>query len=154
MDKHIKKARKLFRDFIKEKNLKLTTERETILETVFSTHDHFDAEELLDKLKEFNASVSRATVYRTLDLLVECQLVKKMLFNGEKSRYEHVLGHEHHDHIICEECGKIIEFHSSEIEKLQKEICKKYEFYETDHSLKIYGICFNCSNERKIAGAK
>ncbi|MDH4129933.1 MAG: transcriptional repressor [Spirochaetota bacterium] len=147
MDRYVEKARKVFRDFISQKSLKMTSEREKILDAVFSTHDHFDVDELLIRLKETKIKVSRATIYRTLDLLVECQIVKKMLFNDSQSRYEHVLGHEHHDHLICTECRKIIEFYSEEIEGLQKAICKKYDFQETDHSLKIYGKCFNCRNE-------
>lgn len=151
MDAYTKKAKKKFWDFLKKKNLKITGEREKILEEVFSTHEHFDAEKILMNFKQKGVKVSRATIYRTLDLLVECNLVKKLSLGEQHARYEHILGHTHHDHLICSECGKIVEFNSPGIEKLQKEICDQYGFKETEHSLRIFGLCSECQAKKQVS---
>ncbi len=147
MDNSAVKAKKIFTDYLKQKNLKVTGEREQILEAVFETHEHFDAEELLMTFKTKKISVSRATIYRTLDLLIECRLVKKLYFGESQARYEHVFGHDHHDHLICSNCGKIIEFYSDQLEAVQSRICGQYDFKELDHSLRIFGVCRECRLE-------
>lgn len=144
MDESINKAKEIFKDYLKTKQLKVTKEREKILIAVFETHEHFNAEELLEGFKNDEISVSRATIYRTLDLLVECKLIKKMNFGETQFRYEHVLGHSHHDHLICKSCGKIIEFYCEELEQLQTKICNENQFKETEHSLRIFGLCSDC----------
>ncbi len=144
MDESTAKAKELFRDFLNRKDLKKTKERDIILEAVFDTHDHFDAEELLILFRQKKIPVSRATIYRTLDLLVECRLVKKISFGEAHFRYEHIFGHEHHDHLICNQCGQIIEFYNKDLEELQKKICRQYDFKEQDHSLRIFGLCKSC----------
>ena len=144
MDSSLQKAKQIFINFLKDKNLNVTESREQVLQAVFSTHDHFDAEELLFLFKKQKIAVSRATIYRTLDLLVECQLVKKLSLGDSCSRYEHVFGHEHHDHLICTQCGKIIEFYNDQIEALQRKICDENDFIEVEHSLRIFGLCKDC----------
>ena len=131
-------ALEIFRTHLKKNNLKFTTERLSILEIVFETHDHFEADELLEMLKEKDVQASRATVYRTLDVLVQCNLVSKLNFGSSSAKYEHIYGHSHHDHIITDD-GEIIEFHDERIEELQKEIAEKHGVVLTNHVMNLYG---------------
>jgi len=138
--------RPVFRDYLASEGLRWTPERETILEAVFSIHRHFGADELYDMLRQQHHRVSRATIYRTLDLLVKSGLVADIDFGDGRTSFEHVFGHEHHDHLICTRCQKTIEFEQPEIEKLQDEVCKKYGFTADRHSLRIFGLCKQCQN--------
>ena len=131
-------ALEIFKAHLKKNNLKFTTERLSILEEVFETHEHFEADELLDLLKQKNIQTSRATVYRTLDVLVQCKLVNKLNFGTSSAKYEHIYGHSHHDHIITDE-GEIIEFYDERIEKLQEEIAEKHGIVLTNHVMQLYG---------------
>jgi len=137
-----------FIEYLRKTGLKVTRERREILREVFNSHHHFDADELALRLKERSASVSRATVYRTLTLLVNSKMVRKMELGDGRATYEHVLGHPHHDHLICVECNRIIEFHHPDIEALQEEICKEFGFRMKSHSQQIYGICKECRKKK------
>ncbi len=135
----------VFKAYLKSNKLKLTPKRKIILETIFSSHRHFDVEKLYHELLKKNKKISRATIYRTLPLLIKSNLIKKVSSNEEKvSNYEHVYGHDHHDHIICIKCGKIIEFKEEKIEKLQNSVCKKFKFKPLEHRLEIKGYCEKC----------
>lgn len=136
-----------FQKYLKSKGLKLTRERETILDQVFSVHDHFDVEDLLYMLRKGKKKVSRASVYRTLSLLVGSGLVEKVDFGEGKAYYEHVFGHLHHDHLICKGCGKVVQFEDQVIEKRQEGICKDYGFHLDYHTLNIFGLCPKCQKE-------
>ncbi len=140
-------AKVKFHKYLKSKGLKLTRERITILDQVFSVHDHFDVEDLLYMLRKDKKQVSRASVYRTLSLLVESGLVEKVDFGEGKAYYEHVFGHLHHDHLICKSCGKVVQFEDQVIEKRQEEICKDYGFRLDYHTLNIFGFCPECQKE-------
>ena len=129
----------VFKSYLKKNNLKMTNERIEILEAAFDTHDHFEADELLYMLKEKGSNVSRATVYRTLDILVQCGLASKDNFGGQTAKYEHIYGHKHHDHIICTDDDTIIEFYDERIEKLQEEIAEKHGIKLTHHVMQLYG---------------
>ncbi len=139
-----------FQQFIQKQNLLWSTEREIIAEQVFDNHFHFTADELFIQLSQKGNNISRATVYRTLELLEKSSLVSKIQLQSGKHLYEHIFGHQHHDHLICQKCGKMIEFHSTDIEKLQKEISAENDFKMTGHCLKIYGICSDCQKEKQI----
>ena len=132
-------ALEVFKSYLKKKSLKITKERMVIINEVFARHDHFEADELLLNLKQKNENVSRATVYRTLDLLYQCGLVNKDNFGSQTAKYEHIYGHKHHDHIICTDDDTIIEFYDERIEKLQEEIAQKYGIKLTHHVLQLYG---------------
>ncbi len=138
MEKHV------FRNFLDEKKLKLTRERMAVLNEVFSFHGHFDPEDLYFRLKNAGGKASRASVYRTLGLLVESGLVEKVTRKGKGTLYEHTYGHGHHDHMICEKCGQIVEFYSEVLEQIQNEICRKNRFTGTTHILEIRGYCEKC----------
>jgi Fur family ferric uptake transcriptional regulator len=138
-----------FEQFLRSAGLKMTRTRREVLKEVFRHHDHFDAEELYLKLKEHDANVSRATVYRTLTLLVSSGLVRKMEIGEGRSIFEHILGHTHHDHLICLQCNKILEFHNPKIEELQNQIARKYKFKLLSHTQQLYGICKECQADEK-----
>ncbi len=133
-----------FIEFLRHTGQKVTGSRRKILEEVYRRHDHFDAEELYLRLKERKSGVSRATVYRTLNLLTSCGLVRKMELGESRSMYEHVLGHPHHDHLVCISCGKIYEFNHPLIEEMQKDICRQHDFEMLTHNQQIYGRCRAC----------
>ena len=100
-----------FSEFLQQQGLKLTSEREALVREIFSIHYHFEADELLFKMKQNNVKISRATVYRTLELLVKSGLVRRVHLGEDHYHYEHVSGNSHHDHLICTACGMVIEFH-------------------------------------------
>ncbi len=130
--------------YLREHDFKLTNQRRRIIETVFSSHDHFTADDLHDILRDKGESISKATIYRTLSLLCESGLVESRDFGRGQLYYEHVLGHEHHDHLICVACGKVVEFRNADLEKLQEKISKARGFRIESHSLRIFGRCKAC----------
>src|SRR5213082_383470 len=105
-----------FKDFLAQNTLKLTSEREALVREIFSTHYHFEADELLFKMKDKKVKISRATVYRTLELLVKSGMVRRVHLGEDHYHYEHVSGNSHHDHLVCTTCGSVIEFHDPLIE--------------------------------------
>lgn len=142
-----------FRRYLAQRGLRLTREREAVLDEVFATHEHFEAEELLLRLKKGKRRVSRATIYRTLELLVDAGLVRKVgplnltPEGGTGAYFEHIWGHQHHDHLVCTACGRIIEFSNEDLEELQERICEGYKFKPLSHSLKIMGLCKECQSK-------
>jgi Fur family ferric uptake transcriptional regulator len=134
-----------FKNLLKSNNLKFTIQREVILETLYNSDEHLSPEALYHliqtKYPELNTGI--ATVYRTLSLLEESDIVTSLSFGAQGKKYE--LGaKEHHDHMICTKCGFITEFVDEEIEKRQHAIADKLNFKMTDHSMQIYGICSTC----------
>jgi Fur family ferric uptake transcriptional regulator len=139
-DKHA--AREKFMDFLAQKNLRVTTQRQVIIETVFSTDQHFTAEQLLEWSRAKDRSVSRATVYRTLPLLTESGLVREMDFGKAYKFYDpNYADHPNHNHIICQDCEKIVEFESEKIDRLESEISHKLGFAVKSQRLQITATC-------------
>lgn len=137
-----------FEDFLKKRRLRLTSQRREIFRRVFDTHQHFTAEMLYGWLREDSGKASRATVYRTLGLLVEGGFLESLDVGQGELRYEHVLGHQHHDHMVCLDCGKIEEFVDERIEALQKEACARKGFQMASHNLRLFGYCRSCARTR------
>jgi Fur family ferric uptake transcriptional regulator len=133
-----------FETFLRSRQLKLTGERLELVEEVFGQAHHFDADQLHLALKQKGKAISRATVYRTLDLLVQCGLVRKSSFGDQHAHYEPVRSDEHHDHLICVNCSVIIEFFRPDLEKLQEAICLEHGFKPLRHSHQIFGLCRDC----------
>ncbi len=131
--------------YLRGKGLRNTEARRKILDTVFGEDGHFTAEELLDRLRAHGEHVSRASVYRTLGLLVDGRFVETREFRRGQMMYEAVLGRHHHDHLICTVCGKIVEFENEEIEALQDAVAKQHRFTLEHHSLRLYGRCGRCA---------
>lgn len=134
----------IFKKYLDSKKLKFTVERQAILDRVFANYKHFEADELLVDLRQNKLKISKATIYRTLSLLVKCGLLREVIFGERHTHYEQVYGHEHHDHMVCNDCGMIIEFVEHRIERLQDEVCKKNNFEPESHRLQIQGLCEDC----------
>lgn len=142
------KVRQVFNTFLETKKLRKTSERWDILEEIYSREGHFDVESLYQSLKEKGYTVSRATVYNTMDLLVECNLVKKHQFDQNQAQYEKAFGFRQHDHIICTECHRVTEFCDPRIQNIQKTVSDLLHFEVIHHSLILYGNCTkeNCEH--------
>ncbi|OHE61040.1 MAG: hypothetical protein A2Z47_01135 [Thermodesulfovibrio sp. RBG_19FT_COMBO_42_12] len=141
--------KKIFNGFLKDKGQRLTKERAAILQETLSYRGHFDPESLYLKIRETGLKASRASVYRTLNLLCECGLIEKVRKTEHGTIYEHTFGHEHHDHMLCIVCGNVIEFYSEDLERLQENLCKKLGFQGTSHTLEIRGYCKKCQKKKK-----
>jgi Fur family ferric uptake transcriptional regulator len=142
-----------FQEYLQQQGLKLTSERIALVREIFSTHYHFEADELLGKMKEKSVKISRATVYRTLELLVKSNMVRRVHLGEDHYHYEHVSGNSHHDHLVCTTCGNVIEFHDEELERLQLAICEKKKFTPTFHNLQILGVCDSCRRKGQTPDA-
>jgi len=138
-----------FAEYLSRNHLKMTRERRAILERVLSLRGHFDMDQLHALLNESGLAVSRATLYRTLPRLVDAGLVHKVEMAHGQARYEPIFGRHHHDHMVCLECGTIIEFESREIERLQEEVCRKKKFKMTGHTHQIRGLCSRCGDRSR-----
>lgn len=138
-----------FGTFLQTQGLKMTSERAALVHEICSTHYHFEADELLEKLKKRDIKISRATVYRTLELLVRSGMVRRVHLGEDHYHYEHVGQDSHHDHLICTTCGNVIEFHDDELESRQREICETHKFAPTFHNLQILGVCASCHRKGK-----
>ena len=134
-----------FQRWLKERGLKATSQRDEIARVFFGSGRHISVEELYHEVRKVSARVGYATVYRTLRLLKECGLAAERHFNDGEARYERAEGEaQHHDHLICERCGRIVEFANLEIESLQEAVARKQGFVITRHRLELYGICREC----------
>lgn len=133
-----------FQGFLQQQGLKLTIERQALVREIFGQHYHFEAEQLLGLMRDKRLKISRATVYRTLDLLVKSGMVRRVHLGEDHYHYERVTENSHHDHLICTTCGGVIEFHDPVIEERQKRICARKGFTPTFHNLQILGVCSKC----------
>ncbi len=139
-----------FKEILKNQNLKYTAQREIILKTLYKNKKHFTPEELQDNIK-YNypkLNIGIATIYRTLNILEKFKIVTSISFGQSGKKYELAIK-PHHDHLICDICGSIIEFEDKDIEKKQDEIAIKYDFLITSHILQLHGICKKCRKKIK-----
>lgn len=141
----VKRAKKkAFSDFIVQKGLKSTRQRDIILDFFLSSAQHMSLEELYLKLRAKHPGIGYATVYRTLKLFAESGIAREIQFGDGQTRYEQVSEGEHHDHLVCTRCGAIAEFENETIEKLQHEVAAAYGFLIETHKLELYGLCAKC----------
>jgi Fur family ferric uptake transcriptional regulator len=134
----------IFDDHIQTAGLRRTGQRNLILEMFLSTEEHLTSDDLYWLIQKVDPSIGQTTVYRTLKLLTDAGLAREVRFGDNKTYYEHHYNHEHHDHMICTECGKVIEFFSPDIESLQDQMADKFGFKPTHHSLRMWGVCSDC----------
>lgn len=139
--RQLEEVRRIFSEFLKDRSQRQTPERFSILEEVYRAAGHFDADELYLKLKDEGIRVSRATVYNTLDLLIECDLVVKHQFGNKQAKYERAYSYWQHDHLICMDCNELFEFCDPRIQSIQEMVAEIYDFEVKHHSLHIYGHC-------------
>ncbi len=145
---HLEEVRRIFSAYLKERNQRQTPERFSILEEVYATDDHFDADELYLRLKQKDVQVSRATVYNTLELLIDCALVVRHQFGSKQAKYERAYSFWQHDHLICIDCNELFEFCDPRIQSIQEMVAEVFQFDIKHHSLHMYGQCRrdNCPN--------
>src|SRR5438445_6506121 len=120
-----------FQQFLGKQGLKLANERKALVREIFATRYHLEADELLFEMKQSRVKISRATIYRTLELLVKSGMVRRVHLGEDHYHYEHISGNSHHDHLICTTCGAVIEFHDPVLEARQREVCIKKKFTPT-----------------------
>jgi Fur family transcriptional regulator, ferric uptake regulator len=148
--KHLDEIKNIFAAYLETKGLRKTPERFAILEEIYSRTDHFDAEGLYTHMLKKDYHVSRATVYNTLELLLTCDLITKHQFGKNLAQYEKSYGYKQHDHIICVDCKKVVEFCDPRIHQIQTMMGELLNYKITHHSLNMYGICGNCQKIREI----
>ena len=136
--------KKKFISFLADRNLKLTRERDEIFQAVHAKKKHFAPDDLFLEMKTGGSKISRASVYRTIPLLVESGMIEEVERVDKHAHYERVPENGHHDHMICTRCGRVIEFYSEGLEELQQRICRQKNFNGMRHSLEILGVCEKC----------
>lgn len=134
-------VREQFSAFLKRRGQRQTPERFAVLEEAYATDAHFDADELYIRLKQAGSRVSRATVYNTLDLLLECELVVRHHFGTNQSKYERAFSYRQHDHLICMDCNELFEFCDPRLQSVQEMVAEIFKFEIKHHSLNLYGNC-------------
>jgi len=141
-----------FREFLAEQGMRLTVQRRLILQEAFRQLGHFDAEQLYGVLRAAGRMVSRATVYRTLGHLRECGLIREMPQPRGAAKYEQLHAGKHHGHMVCIECGKVIEFYDEKLEAVQERICRRHDFKGMEHRMSIRGLCKECRRSARKGG--
>jgi Fur family transcriptional regulator, ferric uptake regulator len=144
-------AHKVFTEYLRQQGIKNTQARRKVLETVLKLPGHFEAEQVLYHLRERGEKVGKATVYRTLPLLVDCGILAQVRFDARRAHYKFALGEDPHDHMVCRRCGRIIEFASQELVQLRTRIAQRHRFHVISHRLQLSGLCWECSVSCPVA---
>lgn len=142
--KRFESEKNIFLEHIQKLGLRRTGQRDLIMTTFLSTEDHLTIEDLHRLVRKHDDTVGHTTVYRTLKLLTEAGLAREVRFGDNKTYFEHHYNHDHHDHMICTVCGRVIEFFSEAIESLQDKMADDFGFKPTHHSLRMWGVCSDC----------
>ncbi len=137
--------REAFAAYLQSRHIKVTAARRAVLDAVLALDEHFEAEQVLYALREKGLRVGKATVYRTLPLLVDCGILKQVRFDVKQAHYEHAFGEDPHDHMVCRRCGRIVEFGSEEVIALRQRIAQRFKFHVISHRFQLSGLCWECS---------
>ncbi len=151
---NFEEERQVFHRHIQKAGLKRTAQRDLILEVFLKTEQHLSSEELYRLVQIEDPNVGQTTVYRTLRLLRDAGLAREARLGDNLTRFEHNYNHPHHDHMICTECGRNIEFFSEELEELQDAIAAQHNFETTNHSLRMWGVCEVCLPQARASGRR
>ena len=144
----ITKQMVLFTDYLKRNGLKMTRQREIVVERFLQTDGHLSTDELFNLVKKKDKTLGYTTVFRTLKALKDCGLARETHLSDSRTRFEHLYNRPHHHHIVCKKCNSTIEFLSPELEQLQEQIVSKYRFKSLQHQLQVSGICENCQKQQ------
>lgn len=144
----------LFKTWISGKGLKATKQREEILHVFLNSSGHRNLAQIYAQVAKVHPKIGYTTVYRTLKLLTRLGLAAQRKFADGETQYEPIEGKGHHDHLICLECGKIIEFEDDALETLQKGIAQRHRFKVSHHRMELYGRCSNCKSKKEIPKKK
>ena len=146
---NIDKEMNLFHSRLKEKSLKITSQRNELAKWIFQVHEHFTVDDVVESFRKVGKKISVATVYRIVETMLDLNLLIEHDFGKGQKYYEHTPGHEHHDHMICNQCGKIIEFVDENLEALKDAIARSHGFKMESHALRIFGLCDTCQAKNK-----
>lgn len=135
-----------FREYLATQGMRLTRERATIVDVVFSSHEHFDADQLIGRLSQRTDGkrVSRSTIYRALGELEKAGLLRKVARSNDREIWEHDYGYPQHDHLICKKCGTLIEFQAPDLNLLLQQVAAEHGFRMEGHRLEVHGMCSDC----------
>lgn len=148
----IERELQIFRDYVRRNGLRMTATRLALFDEIFTRHEHIDADRLYEEMRRKGRKISRASVYRNLDLLAACGLVRRYRLDQSRNLYEHIHAGLQHDHLVCRECGRLVEFVSPGIRALQRELCQAHGFDPADTSVQVVGRCITCKRAREAAG--
>ena len=141
----------VFSTYLKDKGLRMTPQREMVVQSFLRADGHLSAEELYELVKKNDRKIGAATVFRTLKALTDCGLAREVHLSDGRTRFERLYKRPHHHHLVCMECHRTIEFLDPELEQLQEEVVSQYHFKPLQHKLEIFGVCQDCQNHRKTS---